>query len=230
MDFVDRLVARAQGLSSLSAGSFSDLAVDARDSEWIDQCVNELSDLETRLSTDLLLRALHTADFIVTEIESQGLLLEFLADTSRDILLYEALHFSVYALSDALCRTVPSDKFNKLSHFQDVACLTASILGAQHLGSFDSDLHSHDRAQRYLPHAGKLREMTEALIGVLIASRGATAIEPSSTLCGREAELEIEVCLRSTVNGAVEMRIGEGAERLSRRYTESPEPAGLARA
>jgi hypothetical protein len=221
MDLVDRLIARAKRASTLNAGSFSDLAADARDDQWIDQRVHDSSEQEARFATELLLRALHTADLIVAEIESHGPLLEFFAGTSRDILVYESLHFSVHALSDALRQTLPLDETIAVTHFRDVACLTASILGPQHMGDFDSSLHSLDRAQRYLPHVGKLREMSECLINILISARGATVIELSETSPGREVGIEIEVSLRCIVNAAVDSSIGESAERLSRRYAET---------
>ena len=140
MDLVDRLVARAQRASPLRVGSFSDLAAKARDAQWIDQNVNGSSDQDARFPTELLLRALHSADFIVTAVELHGSLLEFFAGTSRDILVYDCLHFSVHALSDVLRQNVPSEKIRELSQFRDVACLTASILGSQHLGDFDFEI------------------------------------------------------------------------------------------
>ena len=219
-DLVDRLVARAQGAPPLSAGSFSSLAADARDDQWIDQCVSESSNPEARFSTELLLRALHTADLIVTEIESQGSLLEFFAGTSRDILLYESLLFSVHALSDAVRQTLPADKAKAATHCQDVACLTVSILGPQHIGDFDSALHNQDRTQRYLAYAGKLREMTECLIDILISVRGAPVIGLSGTPSDHEVGIEIEVDLRSVVNTVVDICISDDAEKLSGRYTD----------
>jgi hypothetical protein len=221
MDIVDRLIARAQGASALRAGSFSDLAADARDEQWIDQCVNDLSTQEARFATDLLLRALRTTDFIVTEIESEEPLLVFFAGTSRDILIYETLHFSLHALSDALRRTIQLDKTSAGMLPLDIACLTASILGPQHIGEFDSSLHRLDRAQRYLKHVGKLREMTECLIDILISARGATVIGLSETSSDQDAEIEIEVSLRGVVHAAVDNSIGENAEKLSKRYTET---------
>ena len=137
MDFVDRLDARAQGASPLIVGSFSDLAANARDEQWISQSVNGSSDRDTSFSTALLLQALHAADFIVTEIESHGSLLEFFAGTSRDILVYECLHFSVHALSDVLLQNVPLEKISGVLHFREVAWLTASNLGSQHIGNID---------------------------------------------------------------------------------------------
>jgi hypothetical protein len=217
MDLVDRLVARAHGTSPMSAGPFSDLAADTRDDRWIDHCVNDSSDMETVLATELLLRALHTADSIVAEIESQGMLRQFFAGTSRDILLYESLFFSVHALSDALRQSMPMDKLATVSHFQDVACLTTSILGGQFIGEFDAVLHSQERTQRYLPHAGKLREMTERLIDIFISARGSTVIEMWSVPAD-EIEIEIEVNLRSAVSAAVDVSINENAEKLLGRY------------
>ena len=105
MDFVDRLTARAQGATPLTVGSFSDLAANARNEQWINQSANGSSDWDTSFSTELLLRALHAADVIVTGVEAQGLLLELFAGTSRDILVYECLHFSVHALSDRGCKS-----------------------------------------------------------------------------------------------------------------------------
>lgn len=218
MDLVERLVARSQAASLLSAGSLSDLAADAHDDHWVDQCVNDSSEREARFSTELLLRALHTADLIVTEIESQGSLLEFFAGTSRDILLYESLLFGVHAVSDAVRQAIPADRASAAMHFQDVACLTASILGPQHIGEFDSALHSQARAQRYSTYNGQLREMTECLIDILISARGSTAIEVSNSLSDREVEIEIEVSMRSAVNTAVAICIGDAADKLSKRY------------
>jgi hypothetical protein len=230
MDFVDRLDARAQGASSLIVGSFSDLAASARDEQWISQSVNGSSDRATSFSTALLLRALHAADFMVTEIESHGPLLEFFAGTSRDILVYECLHFSVYALSDVLLQTVPLEKFNGVSHFREAACLTASILGSQHIGDFDSAKHCQDRAQRYLPYPGKLREMTECLIDLLISGRGATVIQLSYIPSGHDVGIETEVSLRSTTNAAVDICIGENAKKLIERYSQPVELPELASA
>lgn len=230
MDFVDRLDARAQGASPLIVGSFSDLAANARDEQWISQSVNGSSDEAISFSTALLLQALHAADFIVTEIESHGSLLEFFAETSRDILVYECLHFSIYALSDVLLQTVPLERIGGVSHFREVACLTASILGSQHIGDFDSVLHCQDRAQRYLPYPGKLREMTECLIDLLISARGATVIQLSDTPSEHDVGIETEVSLRSTTNAAVAICIGEGAEKLIGRYTQSVERPELASA
>lgn len=230
MDFVDRLDARAQGASPLIVGSFSDLAANARDEQWISQSVNGSSDRDTSFSTALLLQALHAADFIVTEIESHGSLLEFFAGTSRDILVYECLHFSVHALSDVLLQNVPLEKISGVLHFREVACLTASILGSQHIGNFDSAFHCQDRAQRYLPYPGKLREMTECLIDLLISARGATVIQLSDTPSEHDVGIEIEVSLRSTTNGAVDICIDESAQKLIEQYTQSAELPELASA
>lgn len=229
MDFLDRLDARAQGASPLMVGSFSDLAANARDEQWISHTVNGSSDRAISFSTALLLRALHAADFIVTEIESHGSLLEFFAGTSRDILVYECLYFSVFALSDVLLQTVPLEKISGVSHFREAACLTASILGSQHIGDFDSAKHCQDRAQRYLPYSGKLREMTECLIDFLISARGATVIQLSDTPSEHDVGIETEVSLRSTTNAAVDICIGENAEKLIEQYSqpvELPELAG----
>ena len=218
MDIVDRLIARGAGVSTLRAGSLSDLAADTRGDQWIDERVNDSSEQDVRIATELVLRALHMADLIVTEIETEASLLEFFAGTSRDILLYESLHFSVHALSDALHQALPPDKASAVPRFLDVACLTASILGHQHIGHFDSSLHRLDRARRYLPYAGKLREMSDSLINILIAARGATAIELSEISSGDDVGIEIEVSLRSVVGAVVDSNIGESAERLSIRY------------
>ena len=230
MDLVDRLVDRAQRASPLRVGPFSDLAAQTRDAQWIDKNVSGSSDQDARFSTELLLRALHAADFIVTEAESHGSLLEFFAGTSRDILVYECLHFSVHAISDVLCQNVPSEKVSAVSHVRDVACLTASILGSQHIGDFDSRSHCQDRAQRYLPQAGKLREMTECLIDLLISARGATVIQLSNAPSDHDIGIETEVSLLSTTNAAVDRCIGEIAEKLMERYTQSGGQAELASA
>jgi hypothetical protein len=230
MDFVDRLDARAQGALPLIVGSFSDLAANARDEQWISQSVNGSSNRAISFSTALLLRALHAADFIVTEIESHGSLLEFFAGTSRDILVYECLHFSVFALSDVLLQTVPLEENSGVSHFREAACLTASILGSQHIGDFDSAKHCQDRAQRYLPHLGKLREMTECLIDLLISARGATVIQLSDTPSEHDVGIETEVSLRSTTNAAVDICIGENAEKLIGQYSQPVELPELASA
>ena len=230
MDFVDRLDARAQGASPLIVGSFSDLAANARDEQWISQSVSDASDRAASFPTALLLQALHTADFIVTKIESHGPLLEFFAGTSRDILVYECLHFSVYALTDVLLQNVPLERVDGVTHFREVACLTASILGSQHMGNFDSTLHCQDRARRYLPYSGKLREMTECMIDILISTRGATVIQLSDTRSKQDVGIETEVSLRSTTNAAVDICIGEGAAKLMGRVTQSVELPKLASA
>jgi hypothetical protein len=229
MDLVDRLVARARGTSPMSAGPFSDLAAGTRDDGWIDHCVNDSSDMETVLATEFLLRALHTADSIVAEIESQGMLRQFFVRTSRDILLYESLFFSVHALSDALRESVPMDKISAVSHFQEVACLTTSILGGQLIGEFDPVSHSQERTQRYLPHAGKLREMMECLIEIFISARGSTVIELWNAPTD-EVEIEIEVSLRSAVSAAVDTSIKENAQKLLDRYMHPVGRHALARA
>lgn len=223
MEFVNRLASRAQGSVPLSAGSFSDLAADTRHEQWIDENANRSSDPDVTFSTELLLRALHSADSIVTEVESHGTLLEFFAGTSRDVLLYESLYFSVYALSDVLRQNAPVEEVSSVSHFRDVACLTASILGSQHMGEFDSTRFCEDRAQRYLSHEGNLREMAGCLIDLLISARGTTAIQLSDIRSEHEVGIEIELTLRSASNAAVDICIRESAEKILSRYTQSLE-------
>jgi hypothetical protein len=63
--------------------------------------------------------------------------------------------------------------------------------------------------------------MTECLIDILISARGATVIELSETSSDQDAEIEIEVSLRGVVHAAVDNSIGENAEKLSKRYTET---------
>jgi hypothetical protein len=225
MDIVDRLIARAQGTSALFAGSFSDLAVNTRDAQWIDENVNGSSDQDVRFSTELLLRAMRAADFIVTELEWQGSLRELFAGTSRDILIYECLHFSVHALSDAMEQDAPLETIGAISRIRDVACLTASILGSQHLGDFDSTLHCQERRKCYRSHSGKLREMTECLIELLISARGATVIRLSDTPIEHDVAFETEVTLRIATNAAVDICISENAEGLVGRYIQLLEPA-----
>jgi hypothetical protein len=110
--------------------------------------------------------------------------------------------------------------------------LTASILGSQHFGDFDSSLHCQDRVQRYLPCAGNLREMTDRLIDLLISARGATVIQLSEAQSEHDIGIETEVSLRSTTKAAVDDCIGEIVEKLMGRYTRSvdlPEQASVAR-
>ena len=227
MDIVDRLNARAQGTSTLHAGSLSDLAVNARDAQWIDQNVSDSNDQDVRFPTELVLRAMHAADFIVAELEWQGSLLEFFAGTSRDILIYECLHFSVHALSDVFERNAPLERISAISRAREIACLTASILGASHLRDFDSDLHCQERTKCYRSHSGKLREMTERLIDLLISARGATVIRLSDTPIEHDVAFETEVTLRIATNAAVDICISENGQGLIRQYMQSPEQAEL---
>ena len=217
MNLVERLVARSQVAPPLSAGSLSSLVTRVHDDLWIEQCVNDFEDQEARFSTELLLRAFCVADRIVAEIESQGLLLEFFNGTSRDILLYESLHFGVHALSILVCQTLPAERASQIEHLKCIASLTASILGVQHLGDFDSATHCESRARRYTMHGGQLRDMTESLIDSLTSVRGATNIEPFDALSASEVKIEIDVSIRSAVGAVFDLCITEGAEKILRR-------------
>jgi hypothetical protein len=219
MEFLDRLLARTPTASPLKAGSLSELAADARNEEWIAQSVDDSSTQEASFATDMLLRGLQIADFIVTKIESEEPVLDFFAGTSRDVLLYEALHFSLHALSDELRRMIPADMISASIYFSDAACLAACELGRQHIGEFDPSLHHLDRVQRYLPHAGNLRELTECLIDILVSIRGCTSIQCPAVTATIDPDIEIQVSLRSTVHWAAGNRIPECAEILSKKYT-----------
>src|SRR5919197_1637059 len=108
MEFLDRLLARSEMPVPLEAGSLSELAADARDEQWICDCVEDLSAQKAGFATDLLLRALQIADQIVTGIESEEAVLAFFGGTSRDVLFYESFHFGLHALSDEVRRMIPA--------------------------------------------------------------------------------------------------------------------------
>lgn len=223
MDFLERLLARAHTVFPLKAGSLSNLAADARSAQWIDQCVADMSTREASFATDLLLRALQVADSVVAKIEAERVVLNFFAGTSRDILIYESLQFSLHALSAELRRTVPADMIQLVMHISNLACTTACELGRQAIGDFDPSTHRLARAQRYLPNVGNLRQMAECLIDVLAAACGSSSVQSVPTSPAPDMDIEVQVTLRAIVHAATIQSIGERVELLISKYAESSE-------
>ena len=83
------------------------------------------------------MRALRFADVIVAKIEAEELAPPFVRGTSRDVLLYELLHFSLHGLSAVIRGMVPSDAIGASIRFSNLAFLAAGELGLQHMGDFD---------------------------------------------------------------------------------------------
>ena len=221
MDFLDRLRSRANSAPPLKAGSLSDLAANARDEQWISECVADLSSHRASCATDLLLRALQIADAIVANLESDEGLLAFFAGTLRDILIYESLHFGLHALSDELWRTIPAELLDASTEFSDLARLAACRLGDQHLSGLCTSLHGLDRAQRFLSSSGNFRDMTERLVGVLISVRGRTSIDDSEPSSYSDVDMAIQISLWAIVRSAAHASVHENAVKLSERFDRS---------
>jgi len=224
MEFLDRLLARTQSTTApLKGGSLSALARDSHDKHWIDQCVADSSTQEAAFALDLLLHACQTADMIANKIETEEPVLAFLTGTSRDILIYEILHFCLHALSDQLRQIIPANMVGISIHYSNLACLAASRLGRQHIGEFDASLHRLSRGQRYLQCVGRPREMTECLIAILLSARGRISMQNADILSETDADIEVQVSLRGVVHAVVSTTICDTAEQLSRKYIQHSE-------
>ena len=220
MEFLERLLARTHKGPPLVAGSFSDLAADARDESWIEQCVAAVGTQESSFATHLLVRSLR-ADSIVAKIETDETVSGVFEGTSRDIMLYEVLLFCLHGISDAVRCTVLPDTANANIHFSNLAFLAAGKLGLHHIGNFDVSTHRLARAKQYLRCAGNLPDITGCLIDNLLSARTRAALKQSENSSRNEVDIVIQTSLRATVHAADAACILENAQRLTEQYVRS---------
>ena len=86
MEFLEKLIARNDAAPPLAIGAFSNLAALSRNKKWAERCIADMSSVETGLATDLLMRALRSADAIVGKIEIEESARSFFDGASRDVL------------------------------------------------------------------------------------------------------------------------------------------------
>ena len=218
MEFLEKLIARTHKGSPLVPGSLSSLAEDARDERWIEQCVAVIGTQESSFATHLLMRALRSADVVVAKIEADELAPAFFRGASRDVLLYEVLHFCLHRLSAVIRGKVPSDAIGASIHFSSLAFLAAGELGLQHLGDFDVSGHRLERAKRYVSYTDRLPEMTDCLMEVLLAARSRSSFQQSEPSLAAEIDLASQISLRTVVHAAVAGCTYESAEKLLEHY------------
>lgn len=218
MEFLEKLIARPHWAQPLKAGSLSELAAETQREQWIDRCVAEAETQETGFAINLLMRAMRAADSIVAKIEEEEPILVFFAGTSRDVLLYEVLHFCIHGISDALRRVISPDMVEASAYFGHLAFMAAGELGLQHIGSFDAPGHRLERAQHYLRSTGKPRDMAESLIWILLCSRGRLGFDHVVAPATADADLEIQISLCGIVHPAAIDSIAGEVEILAAQY------------
>ncbi len=217
MEFLEKLIARNDAAPALKAGTLSNLAALSRNEGWVACCVADMSSEESAFATDLLMRALRSADAIVEKIEVEESARTFFGGASRDVVLYESLLFCLYGLSVRLRRIVPADAVNANIYVSELAFMAATELGVQHLGKFDASRHRNERAKTYLPHAGSVRGMVECLIDILIAGRGCVIVEPSAPQA-LDANLELEINLRCAVHALATTAFRNESKQMLKSY------------
>lgn len=186
----------------LIEGDFSEMAKEARSEEWIRHCVASVSTQDNSFATDILLRSMRAADFLVTKIEEEKPVLAFFAGASRDVLIYEAVIFFVHAVQDQLQRTLPDEHQKPMASFADIALLSAGKLAAERMGEFDSKLYRKERAKHYLRYVGNPKDMTECFVGILLCAKGRTAIQQPDGPLAWDTDLDVQLGLRGIVHPA----------------------------
>ena len=225
MEFIETMIARMREAPPLAAGSFSALAADTGSEHWIHECVTHSSTQEASFATHLLMRALRVADSIVVKAEAEVPVLAFFENTSRDVLLYETLHYALHGLSNELRRKIRPDALGASIHHSNLAFLAAGKLGAQHMGEFDVSQHRLERARQYFHCVERPNEMTECLIGILLRARARTSIQAPELPLARDSHLGVQICLRGAIHPVASVGIQDGAERLAQQYDDTFEHA-----
>jgi hypothetical protein len=223
MEFLEKLIDRPLSARPLKAGSLSGLAAEARREEC-DQYGTDFDTEESAFAASFLSRALRAADFIVTAIEEDQAVLAFLNGASRDVLLYETLHYCLHGISNELRRIMPEVVGSNV-YLSDLAFIAAGQLGRQHLGQFDVSRHRLERAKNYMRLVGNPKHMTEYLIGILLCARDRTGIEQFDTPPPeRDSDFAIQVSLSGIVHQAAVVSILDGAEKLAARSSKPDQP------
>jgi hypothetical protein len=166
------------------------------------------------------MRALQAADLMVARIEAERPVLAFFEGASRDVLLYEILHFFLHGISDELRRRIPSEALRASRHFSDLAFLAAGRLGHQHLGEFDVSRHRLERAQQYLLYVGRPKDMTECMVDILLCSRGRASIQQPAEPSAGDADIEIQINLRDILSREAVVGMLDGSRKLAEHYAE----------
>jgi hypothetical protein len=225
MEFIETMIARMQEAPPLAAGSLSALAADTSSEQWIHECVTHSSTQEASFATHLLMRALRVADSIIVKVEAEVPVLAFFENTSRDVLLYETLHYALHGLSDELRRRIRPEAVGASIHHSNLAFLAAGKLGVQHMGEFDVSQHRLERARQYLHCIDRPHDMTECLIGILVHARAKTSIPAPELPFARDSHLEVQICLRGVIHPVASIGIQDGAQRLAQQYDNTFEHA-----
>jgi hypothetical protein len=223
MEFLEKLIARNDAAPPLKVGTLSNLAALSRNLGWVERCIADMSSVETGIATDLLMRALRSADTIVEKIEAEESARAFFGGASRDVLLYESLLFCLYGLSARLRRIVPPSVIDANTQVPALAFMAATELAVQHLGKFDAPRHRYERAKTYVPHAGNVRGMVECLIDVLIAGRGSVTLAPCN-IQALDANLGLGINLRGVLHGLVSAAFRNEARQVCKSYSKCFEP------
>ena len=225
MEFIETLTARMREAPPLAAGLFSELAADARSEHWIHECVVNSNTQEASFATHLLMRALQIADSIIVRVEGESPVLAFFENTSRDILVYETLLYSLHGLSDRLRRTIRPDALDASIHHSNLAFLAAGKLGVQHMGEFDVSQHRLERARQYLHCIDRPNDMTECLIGILLRARARSSIQAPELPFAWDKHIEVQINLRDVIHPVANLGIQDNAQKLAQHYVAGFERA-----
>jgi hypothetical protein len=204
----------------LAAGSFSELAAEARSEPWIHECVSHSGTKEASFATHLLMRALRIADSIISKIEAEEPVLAFFENTSRDVLLYEVLHYSLHGLSDELRRRIGPDALPSSIHHSSLAFLAAGKLGVQHMGEFDVSSHRLERARQYLHCMEQPIDMLECVVGHLLRARAKASIQSPELPFSWDKHIDVQIGLRGVIHPAVGAEMRHEAEKLASQYVD----------
>jgi hypothetical protein len=220
VEFIETLIARMREAPPLAAGSFSDLAANTRSEPWIHECVTRSGTKEASFATHLLMRALRIADSIISKIEAEEPVLAFFENTSRDVLLYEALHYSLHGLSDELRRRTGPDALASSIHHSNLAFLAAGKLGVQHMGEFDVSRHRLVRARQYLHGIEQPNHMIECVVGILLRTRAKASIQSPELPFSWDEHIDVQIGLRGVIHAAARIEMRDEADKLASQYVD----------
>lgn len=198
---------------TLSSGPLSHLASRMRDPEEFQS--NE-RDHKERLRAAGLNLSLWCANRIVGQIEKKMMLVRFFENTSRDVLLYEALLAIDFMVGFYISLTLPkplSETFNAAAggNLRSVAGLAAHVIPRDKF-----QMHMIDRMAERGRSAASVMEMGEVLAKRLLLSRGKTTVsEPDKPSEGDEEWQAANEIVLTIINRVLTTSFEAGAKRIA---------------